>query len=110
MKFGAIIAGLIFLFNPNVNLIDVLPDAIGFGLILYGITPFSHIQMRVQDAAKSLRMLTIIELIKLGSLYFYSFLRRLRSSSPVRLFPVCLAGLRISVANENSRVCLKRSK
>ena len=73
MKFGAIIAGLIFLFNPNVNLIDVLPDAVGFGLILYGITPFSHIQMRVQDAAKALRMLTIIELVKLGSLYFYSF-------------------------------------
>lgn len=73
MKFSAIIAGLIFLFNPNVNLIDVLPDAVGFGLLLYGITPFSHIQIRVQDAAKALRMLTIVELVKLGSLYFYSF-------------------------------------
>ena len=73
MKFAAIIAGLIFLFNPNVNLIDILPDAVGFGLILYGITPFSHIQLRVADAAKAFKMLTIIELIKLGSLYFYSF-------------------------------------
>lgn len=73
MKLGAIIAGLFFLFNPNVDLIDVLPDAIGFGLILYGITPFSHIQIRVADAAKAFRMLTIVELCKLGSLYFYSF-------------------------------------
>jgi len=73
MKLGAIIAGLFFLFNPNVNLIDVLPDAVGFGLILYGITPFSHIQVRMADAAKALRMLTIVELCKLGSLYFYSF-------------------------------------
>ena len=73
MKLAAIIAGLFFLFNPNVNLIDVLPDAIGVGLILYGITPFSHIQMRAADAAKALRMLTITELVKLASLYFYSF-------------------------------------
>ena len=73
MKLGAIIAGLIFLFNPNVNLIDILPDAVGFGLILYGITPFSHIQSRVQDAAKALKFLTILELVKLASLYFYSF-------------------------------------
>ena len=73
MKLGAIIAGLFFLFNPNVNLIDILPDAVGVGLILYGITPFSHIQSRMADAARALRMLTIIELIKLGSLYFYSF-------------------------------------
>jgi len=73
MKLGAIIAGLFFLFNPNVNLIDILPDAIGFGLILYGITPFSHIQTRAADAAKAFRMLTITELVKLGSLYFYSF-------------------------------------
>ncbi|MBR6769077.1 MAG: hypothetical protein IKM34_06290 [Clostridia bacterium] len=73
MKLSAIIAGLFFLFNPNVNLIDILPDAVGVGLILYGITPFSHIQSRMADAARALRMLTIIELIKLGSLYFYSF-------------------------------------
>ena len=73
MKLGAIIAGLVFLFNPNVNLIDILPDAIGFGLILYGITPFSHIQSRMADAARAVRILTIVELIKLASLYFYSF-------------------------------------
>lgn len=73
MRLGAIIAGLFFLFNPNVNLIDFLPDAIGFGLILYGITPFSHIQMRMADAARAIRLLTIVELVKLGSLYFYSF-------------------------------------
>ena len=73
MKFGAIIAGLVFLFNPNINLIDLLPDAIGFGLLLYGIMPFSHIQGRVSEAANAFRMLCIIELCKLGSLYFYSF-------------------------------------
>ena len=37
MNIGYLIAGCIFLFNPTVNLIDVLPDVIGYLLILKGL-------------------------------------------------------------------------
>ena len=34
---GKMIAAFIFLFNPNFNLIDVLPDAVGYFLLLLAI-------------------------------------------------------------------------
>jgi len=36
MGFGLIIAGLVFLFNPCVSVLDVLPDAIGIALLIAG--------------------------------------------------------------------------
>ena len=58
------------MFNPNINLIDIMPDAIGLGLILYGIMPISHCESHMADAAGAFRTLTFIEIGKLASLYF----------------------------------------
>lgn len=71
MRIGAIIAGLVFLFGPNVNLIDIMPDAIGFGLILYGILPISRAEGHMADGARHFRNLFVLELVKLGTLFFY---------------------------------------
>jgi len=37
MGFGCIVAGLLFLFNPNIQIYDVLPDCIGLLLIYRGL-------------------------------------------------------------------------
>ena len=34
MGFGFLIAGMIFLFDPFINIFDILPDAIGYMLIV----------------------------------------------------------------------------
>ncbi len=72
MKLGFLIAGLIFLFNPHVAIIDVLPDAIGYGLILYGILPVSRVDPYFSDSARRFRYLAVTGLVKLAAIYLYS--------------------------------------
>lgn len=74
MKLGAILAGLIFLFNPNINIVDILPDAIGIGLIFYGILPISRVEPNLSEAARYFRYLFITELVKLPALAVHSFI------------------------------------
>lgn len=74
MKLGFIIAGLVFLFNPNINIIDVLPDAIGYGLILCGLLPVSRVESNFSEAGRRFRHLFILELCKLPCLYVYSLI------------------------------------
>ena len=41
MGYGFLIAGMIFLCNPLINIVDLLPDCIGYFLILCGISQFA---------------------------------------------------------------------
>ena len=72
MSIASILAGLVFLFNPHINIIDILPDAIGYGLILYGILRLSHINAAMTEAASRFKILLIVSLCKLPCLYVYS--------------------------------------
>lgn len=45
-------AGLAFFFNPTVNIIDVLPDAIGAILIYFGLERFGYIDDKFENAKK----------------------------------------------------------
>ncbi len=74
MKFGFLLAGLFFLFNPNLNLVDLLPDAIGYGLIFYGILRISRADARFDAAGRYFKWLFILELCKLPSLYVYALI------------------------------------
>lgn len=71
MKAAQIIAGLWFLFIPGVNIIDPIPDFIGYALILYGIYGISNIDYSFSDAARYFRFLAIAGLLKLPALYVY---------------------------------------
>lgn len=71
MKAAQIIAGLWFLFIPGVNIIDPIPDFIGYALILYGIYGISNIDYSFSDAARYFRFLVIAGLLKLPALYVY---------------------------------------
>lgn len=55
MNIGYLIAGCIFLFNPTVNLIDVLPDVIGYLLILKGLDKLSDLDGRLRLAKQKFK-------------------------------------------------------
>ncbi len=50
MKLGYILAGMIFLFNPHINIIDILPDVIGYILILHGLSKISDLERNLLSA------------------------------------------------------------
>lgn len=64
-------AGLWFLFIPGINIIDPLPDFIGFALILYGIYGISNVDYSFSDSARAFKNLVIVELVKVPALYIY---------------------------------------
>lgn len=76
MKLGFLLVGLFFLFNPNVGLFDLLPDAVGYGLILYGILRLSRTDVRISEAARAFKRLFILELCKLPALYVYALVSK----------------------------------
>ncbi len=60
MGFGYIAAGLFFLFNPNINVFDFLPDVIGFLLIYHGLYQMSFSSPKIQDVRPILVKLSLI--------------------------------------------------
>ena len=57
MRIGYILAGLLFFVNPNILVVDILPDFIGAILLLYGLSHASEIDSRIAYTRKSLYML-----------------------------------------------------
>ena len=52
MGLGFIIAGMIFLFNPFISVYDILPDVIGYAFIVYGLSKFADIELKVTEAKR----------------------------------------------------------
>ena len=59
-----IVWGLIFLMNPNVNIVDVMPDFIGYLLIMRGLYAISAIYPHFRDAFTNFKYLTILSVAK----------------------------------------------
>ncbi len=57
MKIGFILAGLIFLANPYVHIIDIFPDLIGYALILHGLSKLSDLERNLLSAKKNMQKL-----------------------------------------------------
>ena len=55
MNIGYIMAGCLFLFNPTVNLIDVLPDVIGYLLILKGLYKLADLNGKIKAARQKFK-------------------------------------------------------
>ncbi len=71
MGITCIIVGLFFLLNPNIILIDVLPDFIGYILILIGTAKIARLNLTLHDAFADFRNLLILSLCKLPALWVY---------------------------------------
>lgn len=68
IRFGMLGAGLFFLFNPNINIIDVLPDAVGYLLILVSIGKLCDLCPELEDARSAFIRMFWISLAKLPAL------------------------------------------
>ena len=62
MNIGYLIAGCVFLFNPTVNLIDVLPDVAGYLLILKGLYRLSDLNGKIKTARQKFKAAVWISL------------------------------------------------
>lgn len=52
-RLGRIALGMIFLLNPNINIVDILPDFIGCVLILSGLSSLRDISDSLEDARRN---------------------------------------------------------
>lgn len=66
---GYLIASFCFLFNPNISVIDVLPDFIGFFLFAAGLAKLADIMPRFAEVREAFLKLAWISLAK-----FFSFI------------------------------------
>lgn len=65
INFKAMGLALIFLFNPNIAIIDVLPDFIGYILLCLSIVKLSDISETVAEALTAFKRLVFIDAAKL---------------------------------------------
>ena len=68
MNIGYIIIGLFFLLNPMINIIDVLPDFIGYALIVRGLMKYSSICENFKVAYSQFKLLLILSIAKVPCL------------------------------------------
>ena len=64
MGFGLVIAGFVMLFNPVLSVIDLVPDALGFLLIVIGLTRMSFFIGKIEQARDLFSKLTLLEAAK----------------------------------------------
>ncbi len=61
---GGIIAAIIFFFNPDIGIIDILPDFLGFILLCASIKKIAGIDDRVSEARELFRRMIYLTLVK----------------------------------------------
>lgn len=68
LGWGYIIAGGIFLFEPFVSVFDILPDFVGYLLILHGLQTLSLLEGHLEAATRCFRRLALLAVGRLLSL------------------------------------------
>lgn len=69
MGFGLIAASLIFLFNPDVSIIDVLPDFIGYIMMTVGLSQLAMLNGDLESAYEKFKKMIIVGLCKPVALF-----------------------------------------
>ncbi len=64
MKIGYMIVGCIFLCNPFINIIDILPDFIGYLFILKALAELSDLERNICNARKRFQSALWVSLVK----------------------------------------------
>ena len=67
--YGLLLAGLFLLFNPNVNLVDPLPDAIAYLLLMHALNGAAELFPYFSEARDGFRKLIWINLSKLPAIF-----------------------------------------
>lgn len=69
LRMGYFIAAAIFLFNPNLNILDVLPDCLGYLFLICGLADCDFLVPHFEDAKKKFTYLAWLTLSKIP-MYF----------------------------------------
>lgn len=69
MGFWALVVAPFALFNPDMAIVDILPDFIGYFLIAFGITSLSYICPQIEAARPRFYFAAIVELAKLIAVF-----------------------------------------
>lgn len=67
---GTIILSLFFLFNPNINLVDPLPDVIGYAILCRGLVYFADLNEYCGRALELFRRMMAVDAFKLLALFW----------------------------------------
>ncbi len=81
LGYGWFIAAIIFLLNPCLNIVDILPDFFGYLFLLRGISKWADLCLAMRGAVENLSRLRWFMLIKMGAI----FLLTLDKGMPVLL-------------------------
>ncbi len=65
MNYRLLIVGFILLANPEITIIDLLPDVLGFLLIAKALSPLSPLSPSAESAIQNFRKLSLVSAIKL---------------------------------------------
>lgn len=69
MGFSLIAIAFFFLFNPNFNIVDILPDFIGYAFVCAALSKLVHVNDDIEAAQKGFSRAIVLDLIKIGSLF-----------------------------------------
>ena len=76
MGIGMLALSAIFLFNPIIGFLDLLPDCIGFLLLCNGLCQMADMSDRLADARRRFQILFWAGLLQiLAELFLYSFMQ-----------------------------------
>ena len=67
---GCIVAGAVFLFDPFVGVFDLLPDIIGYLLILRGLRRLALLEGHFDEAIRLFRRLVLLAAIRILAIPF----------------------------------------
>jgi|GEM_PF-3961718 len=70
MGFGYLALGILFLFNPTVNIFDVLPDCVGYLLIYHGLFRMSFLADNLKEARGYVWRLALVTLVRALMTFF----------------------------------------
>ena len=70
LGFISVAIASIFLFNANINIIDILPDIIGYIIISLALVNLSFLHEDIDKAGKFFRYMIIVEVCKITSLFW----------------------------------------
>ncbi len=70
MRFSLMALSMLFLFNPNVAIIDVLPDFIGYILLCVALTPLADMNDTFTEAQAAFKRMLIIDVGKILALFW----------------------------------------
>ena len=68
MGFGLVAAAAFFLFDPNISVIDLLPDAVGYIFLTLGLSQLSYMSDQIAEAYERFKKMILVSVAKLASL------------------------------------------